>query len=83
MYTIDSIPASTLEWFRFGNIYTGSVGDFRYRLCPDKSAGNLTASVYTRFSYHIATDVEEREFPLTEQGITSAREWVLSKLNSK
>ena len=83
MYIIDIIPASTLEWFKFGNIFTGSVGDFRYRIAPIKADDELLASVYSVFSYKNAKDKEETRFPFTEEGIYQAREWILGKLNAE
>ena len=82
MFTIDYIPAQTLEWFRFGNIFTGSVGDFRYRIAPIKADDVLLASVYSLYSYKNAKDKEEVTFPFTAEGIEQARAWILDKLNS-
>ncbi len=77
--TIDVIQAQTLEWFEFKNIYTGSVGDFRYRIAPDVKESKLKASVYTEYSYHHAKDIQETEFPLTEDGLLEARKWIFGK----
>ena len=68
-----------LEWYLFGNIYTGSIDTFRYRLQPDKSSGTVKVSTYTVYAYSEADDIVETEFSLNEEGLEKAREWILSK----
>ena len=77
--TLDVIQAQTLEWFQFGNIYTGSIGDFRYRIAPEVKENKLLTSVYTVYSYHHAKDIVETEFPLDEGGLLKARQWIFDK----
>ena len=35
------------KWFNRANVYTGSIGDFRYRFATDKKERILHAAVYT------------------------------------
>ena len=37
----------TPRWFKRAFVYTGSIGDFRYRFAMDKDAGVLHTAVYT------------------------------------
>lgn len=61
------------------NIYTSSRRDFRWRHCPNKQDNTLKASVYTTMSYEFADDVQDEIFPLSEEGLRQANEWIASK----
>ena len=65
----------TPRWFYRAHVYTGSIGDFRYRFAQvGKEA--ICASVYSKVCYEVADDVESREFPWTEEGVKALQEWV-------
>ena len=68
-----------LEWYRFGNIYTGSIDTFRYRFEPDKKNDTVKVSTYTVYAYSEADDIEETEFDLTDEGLEKARSWLEAK----
>lgn len=69
----------TPRWFKRANIYTGSIGDFRYRFATDKKENVLHAAVYTVYCYEAATDVEEDAFPWDENGVAALKTWLQAK----
>ena len=73
------IVVMPLEWYKFGNIYTGSIGDYRYRFEPSKDKEKVKASRYTVYAYSEADDIEETDFELSESGLEEARDWLFEK----
>lgn len=73
----------TFEMLNFNNIYTESRKDFRWRFCPnmDGEEKTLTASVYTFKCFECADDVENMDFPLTEEGFEKSKKWVQQKFD--
>lgn len=69
----------TWDMLRFGNIYTDSRKDFRWRHCPKPDENIITASVYTVMSFEFADDVQSCDFPFSEEGLKQANEWIESK----
>jgi len=65
----------TPRWFRRAYVYTGSIGDFRYRF-QHNNGDTIKVSVYSRVCYELADDVTEREFPWTEEGVAELRQWL-------
>ncbi len=68
----------TPQWFRRAHVYTGSIGDFRYRFAQVGEEA-LKASVYSRVCYELADDVEEETFPWTDEGVKALQAWVQGK----
>ena len=67
----------TPQWFKRAFVYTGSIGDFRYRFAHDKKDNTtLHAAVYTVWCYEAATDVAERDFPWDEDGVKALQQWL-------
>ena len=58
----------TPHWFYRAYVYTGSIGDFRYRFDRDADANMLHTAVYSRLCYEVADDVQKRDF----RGMTQA-----------
>ena len=56
------------KWFNRANVYTGSIGDFRYRFATDKKERILHAAVYTVYCYEAARDLQSR----TSSGMRTA-----------
>ena len=69
----------TPRWFDRAYIYTGSIGEFRYRFAGDKDAGILHASVYSNVCYELACDKEEQDFPWDEPGVEALKTWLQEK----
>ena len=59
----------TPTWFNRAFVYTGSIGEFRYRFAGDKDNGVLHTAVYSNLCYELAQDKEERDFPWNEEGV--------------
>ncbi len=67
----------TPQWFKRAFVYTGSIGDFRYRFAhAPKEDTTLHAAVYTVWCYEAATDVENRDFPWNEEGVKELQQWL-------
>ena len=66
----------TPSWFKRAFVYTGSIGEFRYRFARDKGGDTLHVAVYSRFCYEVATDVHRRDFPWNEDGVTALQQWL-------
>ena len=48
----------TPRWFKRAFVYTGSIGEFRYRFANDRENSLIHAAVYTHFCYERAKDVQ-------------------------
>ena len=72
----------TVSWFLRAYVYTGSIGDFRYRYATDKENGLIHAAVYSRFCYEVADDVTEQDFPWTEDGVKDLQAWMQQQYES-
>ena len=46
----------TPTWFKRAFVYTGSIGEFRYRFAGDKDNGVLHTAVYSNLCYELAQD---------------------------
>ncbi len=66
----------TPRWFKRAFVYTGSIGDFRYRFATDKAQQLLHAAVYTVYCFEAATDVQQRDFPWDEAGVAQLKQWL-------
>ena len=66
----------TVQWFKRAFVYTGSIGDFRYRYAADKDNALLHAATYSRVCYEVADDVTEQDFPWTEDGVKALQVWM-------
>ena len=70
------------RWFLRAFNYTGSIGEFRYRYLMEKDRSAIHTAVYTRFCFEVATDVCERSFPWTEEGVEQLKAWMQSALET-
>jgi len=70
----------TPQWFMRAHIYTGSIGEFRYRFAQDQENHAIIAAVYTHYCYEAARDVAEQSFPWDEEGIAQLRNWLQEML---
>jgi len=69
----------TPQWFKRANVYTGSIGDFRYRFAANQKEKTLCAAVYSTYCYEAARDVTEETFPWDEAGVQQLQAWVQAK----
>lgn len=74
----------TVQFFTKASVYPGSLGTFRYRVCPDGLAGKPDSTiqvwVYENVSFELAQDVETKTFPWTEEGVEQIKDWLNEKL---
>ena len=76
-----------LNHFTEGNLYTGSKTKdwekgtvIRYKVWPDRENEKLIASCWAQdVCYEKAQDKEEREFPLTAEGVDAVRNWLMER----
>lgn len=69
----ESIPK--IEWFANDNPYTESQMLFHYIILPDVKEETMTVKIWQgKYCYEKSIDdiVEERTFPLTQQGLDDA-----------
>lgn len=67
------------KWFNRATVYTGSIGDFRYRFAMDRKEKHICASVYTVYCYEAARDVQEQDFSWDEDGVAALKVWLQTK----
>ena len=72
----------TPQWFRRAFVYTGSIGEFRYRFKTDGEAGLLHAAVYSHYCYEVASDVTEQDFTWDEDGVQALQQWLQQRLDA-
>lgn len=72
----------TTNWFRRAFIYTGSIGEFRYRFACDEKEKLIHAAVYTNVCYESAQDKVEQDFPWTEEGVEALKPWLQSHFDA-
>ncbi len=68
------IELPNTEYFSYRNIYTGSVGDFRYRIEPVDS--QLKVYTYAIYCYEAAETIATYEAALDDDGIEKIRVWL-------
>lgn len=70
----------TPRWFQRAHVYTGSIGpcfhDFRFRFVQDEKEQQITASLYRDKCFEAAEHVETQQFPWTEEGVESLKQWL-------
>lgn len=86
---MEELYLPTLHTFENNNIYTGSMGLFRFRIAPqivmagpkevDREKSSV-AAVYWHgaYCYEKSTMEGEKTFPLSEEGREALRQWLLS-----
>ena len=69
----------TPRWFKRAFIYTGSIGEFRYRFNNDAKENVIHAAVYSQLCYELAADVVEQDFPWDDDGVEALKAWLQSR----
>ena len=76
-----------LHSFAMDNIFTGSCGDFRFKIVPnvikkspkevDMEASSITAEYWHGpFCYEKSQMEDKKEFPMSEEGRTLMQQWL-------
>ena len=60
-------------------LYTGSIGEFRYRFNNDAKENVIHAAVYSKLCYELAADVAEQDFPWDDDGVEALKAWYQSQ----
>ena len=64
-----------LSHFQNGNAWTASSGRLRYKLVPGEET--IAAEVWEGpFCYELSQVEEQRDFPLSEEGLEELRAWI-------
>ena len=63
-----------LDFFKSGNVFTGSLGEFRFRISPED--GVLKAYAYRTYCFEKAQDVRSEAFSLDEDGLDQLTQWL-------
>ena len=66
----------TPRWFKRAYVYTGSIGDFRYRFAIDEEHRLLHTAVYSVYCYEAATDAKEQDFSWDDDGVAKLKQWL-------
>lgn len=72
----------TPQWFKRAFVYTGSIGEFRYRFANDAENNQIHAAVYSHFCYEAAQDVQKKDFTWNETGISQLKQWLQDALDA-
>ena len=73
------IEGLTMHELRVTSVYTGSIGDFRYRFHMEFDSDELEAATYTKWCYEKATDVEEAKFTIENGDLSELKAWLNEK----
>lgn len=69
------IHLPSLEYFKFYNGYTGSIGAYNYRIVPEESALK-TAVWHSCLCFEKCEIVDTAEFSLDQEGVEQLKEWL-------
>ena len=70
------IEALTMHELRVTSVYTGSIGDFRYRFHMEFGSNELDVATYTKWCYEKATDVREAHFTIENEDLGALKAWM-------
>ena len=88
---MERIYLPTLHWFAMKNPFTGSYGDFRYRIVPNvtmatskevdfENSSLLAQFWHGPFCFEKSTVEGENTFPLSEYGRNDLQKWLADKI---
>lgn len=69
----------TPRWFKRAFVYTGSIGEFRYRFANDKENNLIHAAVYTHFAMRRQGCAGKWIFR-DDEGVEQLKAWLQEKL---
>ena len=68
----------TLSSMEYGNLWTGSRGNTRWRIVPED--GVMTAEVWSGpLCYESSTVTGTAQFPVSEEGMAQLRQWLMEQ----
>ncbi len=87
---MEEVYLPTLHFFAMNNIFTGSAGDFRFRIVPrvqknGKEVDFENSSIFAQFwhgpfCYEKSEMEGENTFPMSEQGRDELLKWLVSNI---
>ena len=70
------IAALSMHELRVTAVYTGSIGEFRYRFHMEFDSNELEVATYTKWCYEKADDVETARFTIENGDLSALKEWM-------
>ena len=70
------IAALSMHELRVTSVYTGSIGDFRYRFHMEFDSDEVEVATYTKWCYEKAADVESATFTIENGDLSALKEWL-------
>ncbi len=70
------IEALTMHELRVTSVYTGSIGEFRYRFHMEFDSNELDVATYTQWCYEKATDIKETHFTIENEDLSALKAWM-------
>jgi len=70
----------TLSSMEYGNVWTGSRGNMRFKVVPDPKAGGMDVEVWSGpLCYECSQVTDTARFPLSQEGIDQMRSWLAGR----
>lgn len=81
----DRFAELTMNFFQKAEIFPGNVGKFRFRFkrTGKMGSGELHFWVYEDICFELAQNIEEADFPWTEEGVTALHAWLNQKYEER
>lgn len=70
------IEALSMHELRVTSVYTGSIGDFRYRFHMEFDSNEVEVAAYTKWCYEKADDAESAVFTIENDDLSALKEWL-------
>ena len=70
------IAALSMHELRVTSVYTGSIGDFRYRFHMEFDSDEVEVATYTKWCYEKAADVESATFTIENGDLSALKDWL-------
>ena len=87
---MDELYLPTLHTFAMNNVFTGSAGNFRFKIVPKiqkngKEVDFENSSIFAQFwhgpfCYQLSTMEGVQDFPMTEAGVEAMKTWLESNI---
>ena len=73
---VKEIEALSMHELRVTSVYTGSIGEFRYRFHMEFDSDEVEVAAYTKWCYEKAEDVRETKFTIQDGDLTELKAWL-------
>ncbi len=72
-----NLPLPSVKYLKFGNIYSGSSGNFNYKIFPNVKEEKFKISTWLgKCCYEKCDVLHEKDFKLNEVGLNEAAQWL-------